>query len=121
MWISKASATQRAGRTGRVRPGKVYRLYSHNSFSKHEVAEVHRRPLQDVLLSMWVMLEDSAGFQGVRPFLQGLIEAPDMRNIEQSYQHLYEADLMRSPVMRDSSLRWAGCRASYRWTSHWDA
>lgn len=26
-WISKASATQRAGRTGRVRPGTVYRLY----------------------------------------------------------------------------------------------
>ena len=26
-WISKASATQRAGRTGRVRPGNVYRLY----------------------------------------------------------------------------------------------
>ena len=26
-WISKASSTQRAGRTGRVRPGNVYRLY----------------------------------------------------------------------------------------------
>ena len=58
---------------------------------------MHRRPLQDVLLSMWVMLEDSAGFQGVTPFLQGHIEAPDMRNIEQSYQHLYEADLITEP------------------------
>ena len=44
-WISKASATQRAGRTGRVRPGKVYRLYSrnlHESFSEHEDSEIHR-------------------------------------------------------------------------------
>lgn len=28
LWISKATATQRAGRTGRVRDGTVYRLYS---------------------------------------------------------------------------------------------
>jgi len=27
-WISKASATQRKGRAGRVRPGEVYRLFS---------------------------------------------------------------------------------------------
>jgi HrpA-like RNA helicase len=27
-WISRASATQRAGRTGRVRPGTVYRMYT---------------------------------------------------------------------------------------------
>ena len=55
------------------------------------------RPLQDVLLSMWVMLEDSANFTGVTPFLQGLIEAPDMRNITQSYQYLYESDLITDP------------------------
>lgn len=99
-WISKASSTQRAGRTGRVRPGTVYRLYSKSLFESmhdHEVAEVHRRPLQDVLLSMWVMLEDAVGFQGVTPFLQGLIEAPDMRNIKQSYQYLYESDLITDP------------------------
>ena len=44
-----------------------------------------------------VMLEDSSGFQEVTPFFQGLIEAPDMCNIEQSYQHLYEADLITEP------------------------
>ena len=46
---------------------------------------------------MWVMLEDSADFHGVTPFLQGLIEAPDMNNIEQSYQYLYESDLITEP------------------------
>jgi HrpA-like RNA helicase len=52
-WISKASATQRAGRTGRVRPGTVYRLYSsslYEKFDPHEKAEVFRQPLQDVIL-----------------------------------------------------------------------
>jgi HrpA-like RNA helicase len=54
-WISKASATQRAGRTGRVRPGNVYRLYSKElfgQFQEHEQSEVHRQPLQDVILSL---------------------------------------------------------------------
>ena len=32
-WISKASATQRAGRTARVRPGTVFRLYTQKLFA----------------------------------------------------------------------------------------
>ena len=47
-WVSKASATQRAGRTGRVRPGNVWRLYSQalfDAFTEHEQAEIHRQPL----------------------------------------------------------------------------
>ena len=31
-WISRASATQRAGRTGRVRPGTVYRMYARDCY-----------------------------------------------------------------------------------------
>jgi hypothetical protein len=44
-WISKASATQRAGRTGRVRPGRVFRLYTkalHESLREHEESEIQR-------------------------------------------------------------------------------
>ncbi|PSR98617.1 Pre-mRNA-splicing factor ATP-dependent RNA helicase [Actinidia chinensis var. chinensis] len=37
--ISKASARQRAGRAGRVRPGKCYRLYSEEHFVKEMSAE----------------------------------------------------------------------------------
>ncbi|KAF5474489.1 hypothetical protein F2P56_006382 [Juglans regia] len=37
--ISKASARQRAGRAGRVRPGKCYRLYTEEYFSKEMSAE----------------------------------------------------------------------------------
>ena len=62
-WVSKASATQRAGRTGRVRPGIVFRLYSRKlhdeAFTEHSAAAVHQRPLQDVVLGMWVMLQDA--------------------------------------------------------------
>ena len=44
-WISQASANQRAGRTGRMRPGTVYRLYSsslYNKLAQHELSEVQR-------------------------------------------------------------------------------
>ena len=34
-WISRASATQRAGRTGRVRPGYVYRIYARANYESH--------------------------------------------------------------------------------------
>jgi hypothetical protein len=69
----KASATQRAGRTGRVRPGSVYRLYSkelYAKFQEHEESEVLRRTLQDVVLRLWAMLETSANFDGVVPLLK---------------------------------------------------
>lgn len=60
-WISKASATQRAGRTARVRPGSVYRLYPrtvHAELSDHGTAEIHRQPLTTTLLQLRVMVGD---------------------------------------------------------------
>ncbi|RVW29663.1 putative pre-mRNA-splicing factor ATP-dependent RNA helicase DEAH9 [Vitis vinifera] len=47
--ISKASARQRAGRAGRVRPGKCYRLYTEeyfvNEMSAHAIPEMQRSNL----------------------------------------------------------------------------
>lgn len=58
-WVSKASATQRAGRTGRVRPGSVYHLYCRNLYEcmhDYEVSEVHRQPMTEVALRLKSML-----------------------------------------------------------------
>eukprot|EP01036_Dinobryon_divergens_P034678 gene34678-44844_t len=99
-WISKASATQRAGRTGRVRPGSVYRLYSRNlseKFDDHEVAEVHRQPLQDIILRLRAMLEDTDSFEGVVPVLMDLLEPPDMENVGKSFDYLFNADMLSRP------------------------
>lgn len=55
-WTSKASATQRAGRAGRVAPGHCYRLYSsavfENQFPAHPVPEIQRSPLDSLVLSL---------------------------------------------------------------------
>jgi len=53
--ISKASATQRAGRAGRTKPGKCYRLYTESSFQSLEEAtipEIQRSNLAPVILQL---------------------------------------------------------------------
>lgn len=51
--ISRASATQRAGRAGRLRPGRCIRLYARRDFEarpEHELPEIRRSDLADTLL-----------------------------------------------------------------------
>jgi ATP-dependent RNA helicase DDX35 len=53
--VSKASATQRAGRAGRTRPGKCFRLYTEDAFKGLEEAtypEIQRSNLAPVVLQM---------------------------------------------------------------------
>lgn len=56
--ISKASAAQRAGRAGRTRPGRALRLYSAEDFHRradHDVPEIQRRELSQVVLELRAM------------------------------------------------------------------
>lgn len=55
-WISKASASQRAGRAGRTGPGHCYRLYSsavfERDFVEHTHPEILRMPVEGVVLQL---------------------------------------------------------------------
>lgn len=55
-WISKASASQRAGRAGRTGPGHCYRLYSsavfERDFIEHAQPEILRMPVEGVILQL---------------------------------------------------------------------
>ncbi len=56
--VSKASATQRAGRAGRTGPGQVMRLYSEEDFllrPEHSTPEIARADLSQLLLSIRAM------------------------------------------------------------------
>ena len=58
-WVSRASATQRAGRTGRVRPGAVYRLYTaalHDALPAHDGSAIREQPLESTVLQLRGML-----------------------------------------------------------------
>lgn len=58
-WISKASASQRAGRAGRTGPGHCYRLYSsavyEEQFDEFSVPEILRTPVDGLVLQMKAM------------------------------------------------------------------
>ncbi|KAF8895535.1 P-loop containing nucleoside triphosphate hydrolase protein [Infundibulicybe gibba] len=62
-WISKASAAQRAGRAGRTGAGHCYRLYSSSLFEHYfdqfSQPEVHRTPIEGVVLQMKSMHIDA--------------------------------------------------------------
>lgn len=49
--ISKASAQQRAGRAGRTRPGKCFRLYTEGAFKKELIEQTHPEILRSNLAS----------------------------------------------------------------------
>lgn len=55
-WISKTSATQRAGRAGRTGPGHCYRLYSsavfERDFQEFTEPEIQRTPIEGVVLQL---------------------------------------------------------------------
>ncbi|CAI4231079.1 unnamed protein product [Auanema sp. JU1783] len=64
--ISKASAEQRAGRAGRIRPGKAYRLYplsEHDKMPEGTVPEIQRCQLAPVVLQLKVL-----GIQNIHKF-----------------------------------------------------
>ncbi|PVH79793.1 P-loop containing nucleoside triphosphate hydrolase protein [Cadophora sp. DSE1049] len=58
-WISKASASQRAGRAGRTGPGHCYRLYSsavyERDFREFAEPEILRMPIEGVVLQLKAM------------------------------------------------------------------
>ncbi|GAB7366014.1 hypothetical protein MBLNU230_g7338t1 [Neophaeotheca triangularis] len=62
-WVSKASASQRAGRAGRTGPGHCYRLYSsavyEQFFADHSVPEIMRTPLEGTVLQLKAMEIDN--------------------------------------------------------------
>jgi ATP-dependent RNA helicase DDX35 len=69
--ISKASATQRAGRAGRTKPGKCYRLYTETNFSclpDSTIPEIQRSNLAPVILQLKALgIDNIARFNFITP------------------------------------------------------
>lgn len=97
-WISKASATQRSGRTGRVRPGNVYRLYPKvaydNYFAPFEIGEILRSPLDAVVLNLRTIVDE----ESVTKLLLDCLEPPKIENIQLSLNSLHKSGFIDQPV-----------------------
>ena len=94
-WVSRASATQRSGRTGRVRPGKCYRLFSRGLFDAlpaHEPGQMGQQPLESTVLHLRSML---AAEQRVSTLLNDCLEPPDASNLSRALLALNQQGFLR--------------------------
>lgn len=83
---SKASATQRLGRAGRVAPGRCYRLYSrgqHEGMNERPLPEIQRSALEATCLKTCTMTDDK-----VQTFLSRALDPPLEEAVEFSMNRL---------------------------------
>jgi hypothetical protein len=98
--ITQASATQRAGRTGRVQSGQVFRLYTlsmYNSLRLYSESEVSHVPLHDLIVKFRGLLDRFNSFNGVVPILTSLPSPPPLESVSLSFQYLHECGLITEP------------------------
>ncbi|KAL9190234.1 hypothetical protein ACHAXT_007445 [Thalassiosira profunda] len=89
--ISRASAQQRAGRAGRVRPGKCYRLYSEEEFRKTMAAETAPE-IQRCNLATLIMTIKAIGVKNVLSF--DLMSVPSAEALAHGLECLYALGAM---------------------------
>ncbi|GFR43277.1 hypothetical protein Agub_g4341, partial [Astrephomene gubernaculifera] len=79
-WVSAASAQQRAGRAGRVRPGVCFATYTRHRFEgglrRFAAPEITRVPLEELVLQILLM-----GLGPVSEFLSRVLEPPQPRAV----------------------------------------
>ena len=95
-FISKAGCDQRAGRTGRVRPGTVWRLYSKQTgkaMDEFDPPEIQQTPLEHVILQL-----KSALSCQVLPVLQNVISPPDLSHVSPAFTELHRMRYIESPT-----------------------
>merc|ERR1719197_2250149 len=84
--ISKASANQRAGRAGRVTPGKAYRLYTKWSY-EHELEDDNAPEIQRSNLGHVVLMLKSIGIDDLLHF--DFMDAPPPETLIKALEQLY--------------------------------
>jgi ATP-dependent RNA helicase DHX57 len=88
-WISKASGLQRAGRAGRVCAGICLRIYSSkkaDKFENEQTPEVHRTPLEQLLLRIKVL--PSLWSSSLLDVVKQLIDPPPLNSIRVAMRSL---------------------------------
>lgn len=90
---SRASATQRLGRAGRVAPGRCYRLYSRGAFeamTERPAPEIQRTALEATCLQTAAMVQN-----GIAPFLGRAMDPPSMDAVNFAVDRLVKLGALR--------------------------
>lgn len=92
-WISRASAMQRAGRTGRTSAGCVFRMYSEKMFDnmeQFEPPELLRVSLCSVVLKLKAVSPNGSLRARPSEIILGTFQAPETENVVDAYMELIE-------------------------------
>ena len=119
--ISKDEATQRTGRTGRTRPGKVYRLVSRKTYEKlnqHAKPDMETANVSEVLLILQELLPNvvsgtsgtassvTQDFSDPRRFLSNMVlSPPSSESIQHAYLELEEMGAFTVHALEASNSR----------------
>lgn len=91
VWVSKAAASQRAGRAGRVRPGTCFRLVPEVHYQRvcldYTLPEIRRTTLEDLVLRV-LMLE----LGQPKEFLGRAIQPPSSKAVQAAVRMLEEIE-----------------------------
>lgn len=85
---SRASATQRTGRAGRVAPGSCYRIYSHGTL--HAMAERPTPEIQRTALEATCLQTCSMTDAGVQSFLSKAMDPPAEESVTYAMDRLFK-------------------------------
>eukprot|EP00611_Tribonema_gayanum_P030943 TRINITY_DN8773_c0_g1_i1.p1 TRINITY_DN8773_c0_g1~~TRINITY_DN8773_c0_g1_i1.p1 ORF type:complete len:501 (+),score=148.95 TRINITY_DN8773_c0_g1_i1:576-2078(+) len=104
VWTSQASAKQRAGRAGRVRPGTCWRLFPAQfhatAMPEHTLPEMLRCPLEELVLQTLILeIGDPASV------LARAVQPPPEKMLHAALRNLYELEAVKvAPDTLETSL-----------------
>ncbi|KAJ6635028.1 putative ATP-dependent RNA helicase DHX57 [Pseudolycoriella hygida] len=92
VWVSRANANQRKGRAGRVMPGVAIHLFTKHRFTNHfssqPVPEIHRVPLEQLLLRIKTLPNFQS--RNVNSVIANTLEPPSEEAISSAVKRLQD-------------------------------